>query len=312
MHVARRSGATELGAFEVRAASRLWPRALPLLLKAVKATTGRGYGFCCRRIATLTGHPPAELRFEDGSIFRFSVFDSYWNYFFAPGFVYEPEIARVLRALRGQEFVFLDCGANLGFWSVLASSEPFGARRVVAVEASADTYAKLEQNRALNGDRFETVRAAVHSEAGRALRFSTGRHSGRHVSETGADAVTSTTIDALLGRPSLAGARRAVIKLDVEGAEAAAIEGFSRACDIDFMIVYEDHGREDGHDATRAIRDRLDVEIFHVDDAGGCAPLADLDALAAIKRSRTRGYNFFACRRAGDFHRALANRRNPG
>src|SRR5258708_3634193 len=68
----------------------------------------------------------------DGAPFCFNARDPYWNRLLMAGFVYEPEVARVLRLLKDVDYAFIDCGANYGLWSVLASAPSFGSKRAVA------------------------------------------------------------------------------------------------------------------------------------------------------------------------------------
>lgn len=117
---------------------------------------------------------------------------------------------------------FVDVGANVGVYSLLACSVP--GVSVVALEPSARAFARAAENVALNGlgDRVRLIRAA----AGAAIRtamLTTGLDVLNRLLDEGSQApaepVDVTTLDALdLERVSL-------IKIDVEGCEAEVLEG---------------------------------------------------------------------------------------
>ena len=65
----------------------------------------------------------------DDARFAFPFGDGYWSLLLDRSFVYEREIKRFLRSVADVDYGFIDGGANFGFWSVLASSWPFGATR---------------------------------------------------------------------------------------------------------------------------------------------------------------------------------------
>src|SRR6266446_1618018 len=64
---------------------------------------------------------------------------------------YEPDVrAALLRFLKPDD-TFLDCGANIGYFSVLAGGVVGSGGRVVAIEANPVTYRLLERNLKVNG-----------------------------------------------------------------------------------------------------------------------------------------------------------------
>jgi hypothetical protein len=77
--------------------------------------------------------------------FIFPTNDEYWT----PGTtvgerLYEPEIDWLLRCATGRNYALIDCGANMGYWSVLASSTPYGRHAAVAIEASRANFQILK------------------------------------------------------------------------------------------------------------------------------------------------------------------------
>ena len=54
-----------------------------------------------------------------------------------PDVVYEPEMLSIFQTIRDQDYSFVDCGANFGYWSVLVTGARLGRHPAIAVEASA-------------------------------------------------------------------------------------------------------------------------------------------------------------------------------
>ncbi|MFN3523680.1 MAG: FkbM family methyltransferase [Phenylobacterium sp.] len=127
----------------------------------------------------------------------------------------------VLHALRPADR-FLDVGANVGSYTVLASAV-CGAR-TLAFEPDPGAAAALRRNVAVNGIE---ARVAVHEtavgEAAGWVWFTVGRDTTNQVAADGSNgARRAPTID-LDSVPDAVGA--AVVKLDVEGYEASALAG---------------------------------------------------------------------------------------
>ena len=113
--------------------------------------------------------------------------------------------------------LFLDIGANVGTYSVLAAS--LGAT-VIAVEAASDTAELLRENIALNDFALvDVVQAAAGSVAGK-TRFTEGLDSVNRIDPAGVREVDMVTVDALIGQRSVAG-----MKVDVEGFELHVLQG---------------------------------------------------------------------------------------
>lgn len=124
------------------------------------------------------------MRIGDDSLFRFQLGDPYWNRLLVKTFSYEEELAIVLSRTNDLDFAFVDCGANFGYWSVLASGAEAGAHTVLAIEASPQTFPSLRENCRLNNHRFTIVNAGVSSETGATVEVSKGRsHAGAHIGE---------------------------------------------------------------------------------------------------------------------------------
>lgn len=130
--------------------------------------------------------------------------------------------------------VVYDLGANVGFYTVLAARLVGPAGRVVAFEPFAESAARARANAARNGfGHVEVVEAAVSDAPGTAfLTLSTSpvtHHldgAGAYQRPPGAPGVevAVTSIDAFVAS---GGPPPDVVKVDVEGAEVAALHGMA-------------------------------------------------------------------------------------
>jgi len=113
-----------------------------------------------------------------------------------------------------------DIGANVGLFSFAAAG--LGAT-VVAVEADPWLVRILERSVKMNGLSVTVIEAAIHDSCGTVkFHFSKeGRASNSLLGSGFSKVVTAITLDSLLNRFSTPD----VIKIDIEGAEAAALKG---------------------------------------------------------------------------------------
>ena len=99
---------------------------------------------------------------NEDATFIFPQSDNYWCPSVTVGEgLYEPEIDWLMQRASDKPYAMLDCGANFGYWSVLASSAPYGRHAVVAIEASRANCELLRHNAQANGDRFSILHRAV-------------------------------------------------------------------------------------------------------------------------------------------------------
>ena len=82
--------------------------------------------------------------------FVFDLGDFYWNRLVCNQFEYEPEMFSLLDLFSKTNYVFIDCGAIFGFWSLLVSSEKFEKKDVISIEAVPETFNALKRNVNLN------------------------------------------------------------------------------------------------------------------------------------------------------------------
>ena len=151
-----------------------------------------------------------------------------------PGSVREPALDYAELAL-ADDAVVIDAGANLGVLSLgFSFVAPRG--RVIAIEASPDTYGRLVQNvAAAHAANIETMHLAVGESAGTLEFFSSPWFSaGRFVKKEtfgaslhqGSTRVPAEPIDDIVERLGLD--RLDLIKIDIEGHELPALHGARR------------------------------------------------------------------------------------
>lgn len=144
---------------------------------------------------------------------------------------YEPHVAAALRRYLGPGHVFVDVGAHVGYFSLLAASIVGASGRVVSVEPSHAACALLWSSVQLNGLRQVELYPFAAAEARRVFVLAgRGGHAtlvewdGPAVSAPVSALTVSVTLDELLGDAP----RVDLIKLDIEGAEARALAAARR------------------------------------------------------------------------------------
>jgi FkbM family methyltransferase len=146
--------------------------------------------------------------------------------------VYDPVTTAVLSDLLRNASLFVDVGANIGFFSLLAHRVMPPDGQVLAFEPNPRTRERLERNLLLNGAGNVEVRAVALGEvagAAEVVQESASRSGDSYVAGVGAgapggdrSAVEVQTLDAhLLDDPR----GLVVIKIDVEGLEARVLRG---------------------------------------------------------------------------------------
>jgi FkbM family methyltransferase len=169
---------------------------------------------------------------------------------------YEAEVQELLVSLVKPGSVVYDLGANAGFFTLLAARLVGPAGRVYAFEPLPANLELLRRHLELNRCANVTVVAAAVSDRDGRARFG-GAGSTARLEEEGAVEVATARIDTLIARGELAPAD--LVKLDVEGAELAALEGMDGLLrDARPRLLIEFHGRRiAGVDVDSACRARL-------------------------------------------------------
>jgi len=143
---------------------------------------------------------------------------------------YEPQMSALVKGLLRPGDVFVDIGANEGYFSTLAS-KLVSDGRVFAVEPQGRLIPVIEENLRLNGARNATVSrlalaerngtATIHLQASTNTGFSGLFNPGRR--GTGTETVPTMTLDDYFAQNRIGRVR--LMKVDCEGGEKLVLEG---------------------------------------------------------------------------------------
>jgi FkbM family methyltransferase len=143
---------------------------------------------------------------------------------------WEPHVMRHLKQHLRPSHVFMDVGANLGYFTVLTS--PL-VERVIAFEPVASNHAYCGANVALNGLTNVDLRKCGLWRDDRTLQIKSDSSSvmtaavtvGENGGAGGLEPIRAVSLDSLIQHGGLTLSRLDVIKMDIEGAEMSALMG---------------------------------------------------------------------------------------
>ncbi len=302
-----------------RSAANLRSRALIFMIALAGQFTSvvryRGFWHICYLLGRLVrgGRVLCTIRVCNDGEMTIDLSDPYWSRLIASRYAYEPEIYAVLRYLRAIDFCFIDAGANLGFWSILASSAELGTHPVLSVEASSTTFARLSENCALNKSRFRCLNLAIAQETGRMVSFAnTDDHAAAHIADDPSTAardrcekVLTISLDDLCSQYCRPDCTRFVVKLDLEGHEVSALAGATHLLSKDVLVLYEDHGSDPGCRASQYVLEELGFAVFFMTSNCQLQRTYDVPTVRRAKTRKSVGYNFFGCKESSVFFRPL-------
>ena len=142
---------------------------------------------------------------------------------------WEPHVTAFLRRRLQPGDGFVDVGANIGYFSLFAARQVGATGSVVSIEASPQIFALLSANIARNRASIRALNFAASDQPGRLKLFAGDAGNCGTSTIAGAPGTTATTeveaapIDTLLTPEEAAKTR--LVKVDVEGAEAAVVAG---------------------------------------------------------------------------------------
>ena len=180
---------------------------------------------------------------------------------------YEIRETRLVRRLLRHGDTFVDVGANIGWFTLVAARCVGQGGRVIAFEPSSPVFAQLERNVALNAaPNVMLERLALSHSCGTALLSNAAPGNGgtRHITvgdrrpdDVVGESVATMTFDAYVKSTGLERIR--LIKIDVEGAEFDVLSGMRgalerRACD--YVIIEVEDGRlvQEGRSSMELLR----------------------------------------------------------
>jgi FkbM family methyltransferase len=164
-----------------------------------------------------------------GRVVEGSTADLIERYLYVFG-TWEPSLTTFLRSTLRPGDVFVDIGANVGYFTLLAARAVGPTGRVIALEAMPATAAKLEANVSANGLSQVEVLACAASDVDGELEIYSGPETNLGRSSTapvhdGAPAGRVRCIVAADAVPAELWPRVRAIKIDVEGDELRVLRG---------------------------------------------------------------------------------------
>jgi FkbM family methyltransferase len=261
-----------------------------------------GFGFFSQLIGHFMFNPDNQasvyLYPPRGGNLTFYLNDLYWTPLLIPGNVYEPEVQAVLSHNLTLGTFFIDCGANIGYWSVFARKY-LPPENILAIEAYQPTFDQLLHNAAQNGN-FPCLFAALSDKDGEEVWIGGNQPASMSLAVQSPGEkrlgswVETVTLNTVYRTHVPTGITRLVIKLDIEGMETRVLGDSREVLECHPLIIYEDHGKDKTCETSKYIHEVLGYCIYHWDSKRGIYPV-DLDDITRIKRSKRIGYNFFAC-----------------
>lgn len=187
---------------------------------------------------------PVEVPWHDGLRVRFYLSNDISRLGFVAG-CFEPNEFAFLAGLLKPGMTFVDAGANEGLYTLFAAARVGPGGRVLAFEPSEREFGRLLENVRLNRlDQVEVVKAALSDRGGTApLRVGEDNHAGHNtLGEFAYQIATARYEDVPLVRLDDAVrehdiARVDVMKIDVEGHEAALLRGAQGVIERDRPVL---------------------------------------------------------------------------
>ena len=276
-----------------------WERTAALALstgaKISSHFSHKGYIACANLLRKALPERDIAVKLNEDAVFEFPYGDGYWSKLLDLGYTYEDELELLFEDSADVDYTLLDCGANYGYWSVLASSKPFGAHKAIAIEPSGQNYPKLANNARVNGNRFETMKCAIGAARGTA-RLSGTKHEAFSIAgdQTNGEEVPVVALDNLIEDGKVAASGKYLVKLDVEGVEIEAMKGGRRLMEADSVLLCEEHGNDRAHTVSRYILEQTPLKLIVYDPSTNrLETVNELSTLDRIKVSSNIGYNVF-------------------
>jgi len=195
------------------------------------------------------GTTPVFTMTVDGRPIRFGMPTAGTRRFFIPryedGSIHEPGATRFLLGALNADSVFLDIGANLGYFSMVAAGV---ARAVYSVEAQERMVGIIRDNADLNG--YSNVKV-ICAAAGDAPALVTMPEAGRPATAIG-DHAEGFTVPVIRIDDYFRDLSPTVIKIDVEGFELNVLKGMQDILATGPTIAIELHKRMAEFGATPA------------------------------------------------------------
>lgn len=224
----------------------------------------------------------------------------YWTQLICPQFKYEPEIEIFLLQLPKSNTFFVDCGANIGYWSLFVSKK-LGIEDIVCIEPNIKNHEMLVKNLS-----FNSIEAKVHAKAiGRIGQQSDMLSVPKKRGFSVASSITNSSegnyqysVEEISLFEILSEGFQchdsAIIKLDIEGAELSALDSIRSLLDLDLQIIFEDHGSNASSPIVNWFLANSDYRVYFLCPQRGLLEIKSVQESNDLKSDKRSGYNFVA------------------
>lgn len=212
---------------------------------------------------------------------------------------YEPQETSLMQNLLGRGDTFVDVGANWGYFTLVGAALVGPAGRVLSVEADPRACRVIRENVARNRLRHVLVTHAAAHDSESVLSLKSYEPTGDESSSFGVSHVSITSIasarhfdvparplDTLLGEAALE--RINLLKMDIEGGEAPALDGLTRCLseqrvDRILLELHPLHLERQGHSAFGVVRalQAHGYRAWRIDHTSGAYRRAAMSAVPA-------------------------------
>lgn len=224
---------------------------------------------------------------------------------------YELTTRRLVGRLLPEGGTFIDVGAHVGLYSLIAARKVGPRGRVFAFEPEPDNFHLLTRNIELNGYRNITaVPMAVCDRCGQAQLFVSRQGNDRHSLFRNprsplpehCQTIATTTLDDFVA--SAKWPKIDLIKMDIEGAEQLAVTGMRRLIErsnrlhliVEFAPEMLEAGRTSPSHFLTNLADH-NLELFLIEENGTLVPLRANHFADHTRRIRSRGVVNLLCRK---------------
>jgi FkbM family methyltransferase len=232
--------------------------------------------------------------------------------------VYERAETRFFRLACRPGTIFLDVGANVGYYTALAMQRLQSSGAIVAMEPDPESYSYLLKTVALNGEaRVTCVRKAAASETGEAILFVSRDNRGDnrlYANDLSTDSlrVPAIAVDDLLAELGIQQVN--LVKIDVQGFEGHVLRGMERTIinspSVIILMEFWPHGLQAaGYEPAQIFTwcERMGLEVFTLARDGRLQVLERPDAV--IRDHPGRKYTTLVAVKGVSFLDELRSRR---
>jgi FkbM family methyltransferase len=227
----------------------------------------------------------------------FDIRDFYWFRLLGSDYIYEPEINFYIKLVGVNDFIFVDLGANVGFWSLYCSGIE-NCKSIISVEPNPRIFDYLKKNMANYSRTSKLMNFALSSSEKNYVELNLPNDFEDIV---GATVLPNKSFPNSVLVPGLSHTRfieeiiignfiqPILIKLDIEGEELNFLKEVDKI-NIPTYIIYEDHGKDVSNEISSLLLERGWFIYFY--KAGDLIQVKNIDEILIIKKRRNTGYNF--------------------